>query len=184
VRVTLAGDGWRYRAACLGGCGGTAIVVLAHVRDPWCSACLRRHHRVDEAIAATRAAGDVPTGAPWPRVARHSTGAVSLRKTRVLLSVEVASVDWKGDDRVPTAAYVLADRVGGRVLLSVARRGDSPTTAAGKASAKWAQTDTFVSVQWRVAGRPPTIMAVWKNGQRDHAMVGERRVTHTDVGAL
>jgi hypothetical protein len=180
----LSPDGWRYVVDCADGCGMPVVAVMAHVTTARCSACARRHHgvvtvpRLPIAQRAHLALGQ--HGAAWPRALRVSTEAVSLRKTRVVSAVEVGL----DDERVPPAARVLAARVGGRVLVSVARRSDSPTTAVGRASANWARTDTLVGVQWRLGGRRPTWMVVWKNGRRDHVMVGERRMTHTDAGVL
>jgi|SRR5689334_1807809 len=179
MKAELAGDGWRYRASCLGGCGRAAIVVLEHLRDPWCSACLRRHHQVDEAIAAMNAAGGSPRGVSWPRETRPEA-AVSLRKSKVVSAAEVG----RDDERLPPRARALAERVGGRVLLSIARRSDSATTAVGKASANWSKLDTLISVQWRPSGRPPTIMAFWRNGLPYGVMIGQRTMTHTDAGIL
>ncbi len=149
-----------------------------------CEPCGRSHHgtpaTVKSAYRYSERMGQ--GGTSMPCILAPAFGAVSLRKTRVVSSLEVLGDDaW---DRLPPAARALAERVDGRVLISVARRTDSPTTAAGKVSANWSRTDTFVGVQWRPGGRPPTRMAIWKNGQRAGAMVGEVAMTHTDIGAL
>lgn len=89
--------------------------------------------------------------------------------TAILMSAEVG----RDHPLVPPAARALAERIeGSRLLLSVA-------TCVGKRGCS-----TWLSVQWRVDGRPPTIMALWRDGKRDHAMYGLTRTTHTAVGAL
>lgn len=169
----LAADGWRYVVDCTHGCGRTCIASVGHVSTAACAACLRVAHGADPDY---RGAGE--RGVAWPRESGYSTGAVSLRKTRVIFSCE-AGPDSR--EKLPDGVRELAERVGGRILLSVARRGDSPTTAAGKASANWGKSDTYVSVQWRRPGSC-TVRACWKNGQPDGGMIGERRATRTEVG--
>lgn len=168
-------DGWRYRVDCTHECGRTCVVVAAHIRTAACAVCLREKHG---ALIDYRGNGE--RGVSWPS-ARVSTGVVSLRKSRVVLTQEVDA----SDERVWPQPRALAGRIeGARLLLSIARRADSPITAAGKPSANWSKTDTLISVQWRVNGRPPTCIAIWKNGKRDTALMGSREMTHTEIGAL
>lgn len=171
-------DGWRFLVDCVDGCGASVVVDRAHiVGGARCIDCGRRHHGVPTVV---RSSADPTTrmgqgGAHAYPVARRVDGAVSLRKTRIIESMEIVNVD---DPRLPAAARELHARVGGRMLLSLARRGDNPSTAS------WSKVDTWLSVQWRVAGRPPTVMAFWRNGRRDRAMVGGVESSHTAVGAL
>lgn len=188
MRVELAGDGWRYRVPCMDGCGAGAVVIVEYVRTgARCMDCGRRYWGapVPERPEPgwTRYNGlRLGQGGEncYPAAIVRREGAVSLRKTRVIRSMQVFAFD----PDVPPAARELAKRVGGLVLLSVARRTDSPTTAAGKPSANWSKIDTYVSVQWREGGRPPTRMAIWKNGTRSGAMIGELATSHTAIGAL
>lgn len=178
VRLEPAGDGYRVVSDCAGGCGARVVTIPQYIGHGRCITCGRA--RWGAAVPQRPAPGETrrnglalgQPGASWPgrldpdRLA--ATGALRP-ESRVVESGEV------GPDHpdVPAQASALARRMpGARLLRSVAR----DTTTEGRS--------TWVSVQWREGGEPPTVMVLWRNGRRDHAMIGWRKTTHTAVGAV
>lgn len=180
--IAPAGDGWRYHVPCRGECGASVVVTGAYLgARGWCITCGRERWQAP-----------VPQRPPpgWTRDngLRLGQGGVNAypvavidpalppaAPSRIVESLELTNVD---DPRLPAAAVALCERVGGRMLLSVARRSANPDTAS------YHVLDQWLSVQWRPAGKPPTVMAFWRNGRRDRAMIAGRETSHTEVGAL
>lgn len=183
-------NGVHYLVNCADGCGSTVVVTEEYVgRDVRCASHGREHRGAPvpqrPQPGETRYNG-LRIGQPGESMPGH------LDPDRLTRAAEVApgrivergrEVFMDGPDVLPAAAVTLCRRVGGRMLLSRARRADGPRTAAGKPSAGWDQVDTWLSVQWRPEGKPPTIMAFWRNGKRDRAMVAGVEMSHTAAGA-
>lgn len=169
-------------------CAGECYVVQPTGRaedvstvEPRCASCGRTRWGAPVKIYADKPRVQHGIGFPGHLDADRLTRLAEVAPGRIVERGREVFAD--GPDVLPPAAVALCRRVDGRMLLSRARRADSPRTAAGKPSAGWDQVDTWLSVQWRPEGKPPTIMAFWRNGKRDRAMIAGVEMSHTAAGA-